>query len=81
MPSKDIKMSNEVDEAFRGINKMKIAKEAEIKKFGNDKDRKILALIKTNLNIIVSLDLLSQKSLIQKILKILSNLLNHYQFL
>ncbi len=56
MPSKDIKMANQVDEAFRGEDKMKMAKEVEIKIAGNDKDREILQLIKTNLNAIACLD-------------------------
>ncbi len=58
IPSKDIKMANQVDEAFRGDDKMKMAKEVEIKIAGNDKDREILSLINANLKIFACLDYL-----------------------
>ena len=62
MPSKDIKMTKEIDIAFRGDDKMKITKEAEIIIFGNDKDRdsEILSHIKVNLDAIEILDHLSE---------------------
>ena len=62
MPIKDIKISKEIDIAFRVSDKMKITKEAEIIIFGNDKDRdnEILSHIKANLDAIEILDHLSE---------------------
>ena len=56
IPSKDIKMANQVDEAFRGDDKMKMDKEVEIKIAGNDKEREILDNIQSNLHAITCLD-------------------------
>ena len=56
IPSKDIKMANQVDEAYRGDDKMKMSKEVEIKIAGNDKEREILDNIQSNLQAIACLD-------------------------